>query len=181
MKTYMKWCCGTVGAALAFAPAWSSEPACYESAAAAAAQKGMRSAQGFRIGSTYRDSLTGDLWANIRSCGHPERPQFLVLAALGNLGLGLASSMAKRNEASAGRALVMLAGSRVNVVEVSEGTRIEIPAVAQTSGAIGDRMRARIIPLSSLASGDALAAWTSNERVVTGVVKSSNVLEVDPR
>jgi hypothetical protein len=73
----------------------------------------------------------------------------------------------------------MLAGSRVRLVQTSDKVQMEMSGVAQESGAVGDRVRVRLLPLSSDGALGEQTSWASSERFATGVVRSRNLVEVE--
>ncbi len=158
--------------------AFASEPSCYASAAEAVAQVGVRGVVGYRLEGTRRDLFSGSLWATVRDCGHPERPALLVMASLGS---EFAPGLARRVEISAQRAIVMTAGSRVRLVESDGTVQLEVSAIAQGNAAIGDRIRVRLLPVSSDSGLSAGTSWAANEQFATGIVRSRGVVEMETR
>lgn len=177
---HIRWIVGclTVFAALG-SKSWASEPACYLTAEAAAAQVGVRSVTGYRVEGRRRDVFSGVLWSTIMNCEHPERPRTLVLTspeieparvtspnAVSSLlaaapGIALA---APRDSAP----LILLAGTRVRFVQADQVSRIELNGLAQGSGALGDHVRVRILR----------AMDEGSERFVEGTIRSSTLVEV---
>lgn len=160
------------------ASAWASEPGCYRTEDAAAEQVGVRGVEGFRLEGVHRDVFSGASWATVKSCQHPERPGVLVLLNAGARGAG---SHEPASEAAAARPMVVLAGSRVRLVISDAVSRMEVSAVAQTSAALGDRVRVRLVAVSGGGGSDAVQSWGTNERFAVGVVKSTNLVEVEAR
>ncbi len=155
----------------------ASEPSCYRTAEGAATQTGVRGVEGFRLEAVRRDAFSGVEWATVRSCAHPEWPGTLVLGSAWTSGSRLA---ARRGEIGGARALVLLAGARVRLVETSGNVKLEMSGVAQGSGAIGDRVKVRMMPVSGDGT-DAGTSWGGSERFLTGVVRSSELVEVEAR
>jgi hypothetical protein len=161
--------------------AWGSEPVCYRSAQQAAEQAGPRGVAGFRLESLERDPFSGVSWALIRSCAHPERPAVMVMAAAEaspHLAAPAVRSTPVLRDVPAAKPTVLHAGERVRLVETSENTRIEMSGIAQASGAAGDRVRVRLLPLTP---GDRTAAWPVEERFVIAVVRGGGVLDGEVR
>jgi hypothetical protein len=150
--------------------AWASEPGCYRTAEAAAVQVGVRGVDGYRLEGRRRDVFSGAVWSTVKSCQHPEQPGFLVMASavVGRFGTAMSVGMASRSEALA---LVLLAGAKVTVVQTDDVVRIEMNGVAQGSGAVGDRIRVRIVTANEEAE----------ERFVEGIVRGSDVVELVTR
>jgi hypothetical protein len=142
------------------AGAWASEPACYLTADAAAAQSGVRGVDGFRLEGRQRDVFSGAVWATVRSCAHPERPGVLVMGAgeVGRPGPG--------KVAEAG--MVLVAGTKVTLTQNEGVVHIEMQAVAQGSGAVGDRVRVRLLTVSP----------EGGERFAEGVVRGGHAVEL---
>jgi hypothetical protein len=155
----------------------ASEPSCYRTAQGAAAQTGVRGVQGFRLESVRRDVFSGVAWATVRSCGHPEWPGTLVMLSAGNAGGALGALAGRRSEVAPRAALVLLAGARVQLVETSGSVRMEMSGIAQSSGAIGDRIRVRMVPVSGDGT-DVGSSWSASERFLTGVIRSAGLVEV---
>jgi hypothetical protein len=155
--------------------AWGSEPVCYRSAQEAAEQAGTRGVEGFRMESLERDPFSGVNWAQIRSCGHPERPAVMVMASAG-ASLRVAGHAAR--SVPVARPMVLHAGERVRLVEATENTRVEMSGIAQANGAAGDRIRVRLLPLSAADGG---GGWPVVERFVTAVVRGDGLLDVEAR
>ena len=145
----------------------ASEPACYSTADAAAAQLGVRGASGFRLQGRQRDVFSGAVWSTIQSCQHPEQPAFLVLSS-GESGSVKQNAPSVKLEGRHNPALILLAGAQVTLVQVDDVTRIVMAGVAQGSGAVGDEVRVRIVAPTT----------DGNERFARGIVRSSKVVEV---
>ncbi len=144
--------------------AWASEPGCYRTAEAAAAQAGVRGVDGYRLEGRRRDVFSGAVWATVKSCAHPERPGIMVIVS-GEAGR---SGVALKHDAAA---MILLAGSKVTLVEMDDFVRIEMQGVAQGSGALGDRIKVRLVAVSA----------DGGERFVDGIVRGSDWVEVAAR
>ncbi len=172
---------GTGGTGLPAAMA--SEPVCFADPAGAASGLGARGANGYRLEAVRRDAFSGSVWASVRSCVHPEWPGQMVLAS-GAAG-ALEPSLGNAALRSLGGALrpgpLVLPGALVRLVEVRENVRIESAGIAQAMGAAGDRIQVRLIPLSAPAGDESGTAWTSGQRVVTGIVRGRRLVEVETR
>ena len=150
----------------------ASEPSCFSTAAAAVTQTGVRGVQGFRLVRVQHDAFSGLDWATVTDCGHPEHPAAMLLVVAGtNVPKSLQSS-----RDSVVSALVMQAGMRVRLIVRDDLLRLEMTAVAQTSGAIGDRIRVRLLPVS-VNLGEA-TSWSDSERFATGTVRSRDEVEM---
>lgn len=148
----------------AFGSSWASEPGCYRTAEEAAAQAGVRGVDGFRLEGRRRDVFSGAVWATVRSCAHPERPGVLVIAG-GEIG---GAGVATRIDAAS---IVLRTGAKVTLIEHDELVRIEMQGVAQGNGILGDRVRVRLMALSS----------DRGERFVEGIVRGADVVEMVAR
>ena len=148
----------------------ASEPVCFRTPAEAAEQAGVRGTSGYRLESVRRDVYAGTVWAEVRSCEHPERPGVLVLGRVGQSAAvtGTAALHAVQ-VAVAPRTLVLQAGARVRLVLDDGVVRLETGAIALGSGAVGDEVRVRIVPVSEGAGG---------EQIATGVVRGAGLVEV---
>jgi hypothetical protein len=158
--------------------AFASEPSCYRSSAEAAAQSGVRGVEGFRLEAVRRDSFSGTSWATVKSCAHPEWPGTLVMVSAWSAGAGASVAHAQRSDPGVAKALAMQAGTRVRYVETSGNVRLEVSAVAQASGAIGDQVRVRLVPVSGEGSADGGSSWSGSERFAIGIVRSRDVVEM---
>ena len=140
-----------------------SEAPCYRSVSEAAVQKGVLEGNGFRLESIRRDAVQGTSWATLRSCRFPERPA-LTVPLRGVPGTGLPE--ATRVIAAANKP-VLFAGRRVRMIRQEAEVRLEVDGVAQANGALGDRVKVRL-----LTSGE--------ERFADGIVLSADLLEMQP-
>jgi hypothetical protein len=144
-------------------------PICYNTPEEAARQTqpgaGLRT--GFRLLTQRWDPVLGRRWATVASCDHPEEPVRTV--ALDGPGPALGPTA---NETAPYRPPMVMAGDRVRVVYREEMVQMEFAAVAQTSGNLGDRIRARIQqPPSAAAGGD---------RYLSGIVRGPHAVEMQP-
>jgi hypothetical protein len=73
----------------------------------------------------------------------------------------------------------MLAGTKVRMVQTSDNIRVEMGGVAQSSGAIGDVVRVRLMIVSLDGGSGDQASWAPTERFATGVVRSRDLVEVE--
>jgi flagella basal body P-ring formation protein FlgA len=67
--------------------------------------------------------------------------------------------------------MVLMAGAKVTLIEQDVAVRIETQGVAQGSGAVGDRVKVRLVTLSA----------EGGERFVDGIVRASDVVEMVAR
>jgi hypothetical protein len=175
----------------------ASEPAhgCFASIAAALAQDsaagspGADGATGFRVESRHQDALLHRSWANVLRCDHPERPAMTVAVAEMDEPARLAKPLRLQREAEpqvravsspvAGQifspvsgAPVMLAGSVVRLVRTEANLRFDTAGIAQSNGAMGERVRVRLTRTGDSA-GEA-------PQFLSGTVRSADVVEMEP-
>jgi hypothetical protein len=144
--------------------AWASEPGCYRTVEAAAAQSGVRGVNGFRLEGRQRDVFSGAVWVTVKSCAHPEQPGVLVMAGTDATRV----AALPRHEAPA---LVVLAGAKVTLIQRDDVVQIQMQGVTQGSGGLGDRVKVRLLALGN----------DGTERFVDGIVRGSDVVEVVAR
>ncbi len=144
-----------------------AEPACFRSMAGAAAQRGIRSSDGYRLEASRFDPFLHASWATVVSCSHPERPAYVVLEAI-------TSPERPRDEAAArpagGQAAqpVVRPGSTVRLIIRENAAQLELAGVAQTNAAIGDSVKVRLTPFGEGAES----------RFAVGIVRSADLVEV---
>ncbi len=158
----LQWVCVLLTAGIC-GGAWASEPGCYKTVEAAAAQSGVRGVDGFRLEGRRRDIFSGAVWATVKSCAHPEHPGVLIMTG----GDTVRAARAPRDTP----AMVLMAGAKVTLIEQDVAVRIETQGVAQGSGAVGDRVKVRLVTLSA----------EGGERFVDGIVRASDVVEMVAR
>jgi hypothetical protein len=164
---------------------WASEPprGCFRSVAEAALQTRALDpgtirpeTLGFRLEDRRPDALRATSWAVVRSCDHPERPAVMVQvpdAAGGRMGrLEPASQGISTSHAAALVELAVTAGSLVRVVRVEANLRFDTVGVAQVGGAIGDRIRVRLMRTADSAG--------EPEQFLTATIRGANLLELEP-
>jgi hypothetical protein len=179
MKKRLGWAGVLFAVGLCIGSASGSEPACYATEDAAAQQVGVRGVEGYRLESLRRDVFSGAWWATVRSCQHPEQPARLVLAGRTGAAHGdVLNATSVSVAAPAERPMAVLAGRRVLAVEVGAMARLEMSAIAQSSGRVGDRIRLRLLAISDVGA-DSAGSWSAPERFAVGVIRSSEVVEME--
>ena len=189
--SWTDWTIFFVAALLLFAivsPAHASEPVCFATTAEAAAQVGVRGVHGYWLTSSRRDPLSGAVWATVGSCEHPEWPKTVLLASVAEeasllspaLRHGMASAAELTPPAAAQRVIVMQAGSRVTLLKLSATERMEVSGIVQTSAAVGDRVKVRLLSVSASSGPDDQSSW-SEQRFAVGVVRSATLVEMESR
>jgi hypothetical protein len=146
--------------------ACSAEVACFRTPAQAAVQVGEQEGGGYRLEFVRADAFGHRNWASVRSCAHPEWPAVIVAGVVQphlNEDKAVVATVHPNN-----LPLVMIAGRRVQVMLADATTRMQMTGVAQAAGRVGDTVLVRI-----LAPGD-----SSEQRVVAGVVRSGDVVEI---
>ncbi|SNS75432.1 Chaperone for flagella basal body P-ring formation [Granulicella rosea] len=130
------------------APAASALTAvCYPTPADAARQQtdGVTDLKsGYRVESRRFDPLLNRYWVMVRDCEHPERPAQTIAS---NDFAPLPAEGARSLVAT--KPVVVRAGSLVRVVSNSASVHLETPAYAIGNGGIGDRIRVRLVRLST--------------------------------
>jgi hypothetical protein len=144
--------------ALAAAGLWvafASNPAhaaCANTRAEAAAGLHATAEQGgFRVTSTRWDPILHQRWAQVASCAHPEWPTVELPA-----GISLQSNLPHQSsqQPSADSLLPLLpvvhAGDIVQLWSQEDDLRIEVAAIAEQSGALGQPVRVRLMQRATL-------------------------------
>jgi hypothetical protein len=101
---------------------------------------------GFHVISTRWDPVLRTHWALIASCGHSEWPAVEVPVR----GLQVASSDSEQTPPFLRAAPVVRAGDSVQLWSVQGNLRIEVAAIAEQSGAVGQTMRVRLMQRKTL-------------------------------
>ena len=93
--------------------------------------------EGYRTISVHWDPLLRQQWATIASCGHPERPSIALLLPSG--------PHDKATEVAPAPFPIIHAGDVVRLWKQENDLRIEVPGIAQESGARGSRVRVKLL------------------------------------
>lgn len=151
------------------AAAFAVTPVCYPTPAEAAHPTPAAvtaTGSGYRAEQRRYDPLLGRYWVVVLDCEHPERPAQTVASSNGPA----AVHDAARTLGST-RPAVVKAGSLVRVVSNSASFHLETPAYAESNGAIGDRIRVRLVRLSAEAGQPAVE--------LTATVRGPDYLELE--
>jgi hypothetical protein len=146
----------SLGAMLASNPAHA---ACASTRAEAAASSTVMPAPlaamgergGFRVISIHWDPILHQRWAQVASCAHPEWPTVELPT-----GISLQSNLSQQSaqQPSAESVLPMLpvvhAGDIVQLWSREDDLRIEVAAIAEQSGALGQPVRVRLMQRATL-------------------------------
>jgi hypothetical protein len=100
---------------------------------------------GYRVTSIESDPISGQRWAMITSCDHPERPAFSLLAD-GSDSAG--HPLLRQPQAVTSKAQVtpvVHAGDTVRLWRQEDVLRIELAAVAEENGSLGKLIRVRLL------------------------------------
>jgi hypothetical protein len=125
---------------------------------------------GFWLEDLRRDPVLRKSWALVQNCDHPEQPPLAVaIADAKDDPRDLPSSTALVQSGTP----IVRAGSPVRVVRIEAKLRLEMPAVAQSNGTIGDRVRVRILQTTGNSPSP------GQEQFLVGVVRSAEVLELE--
>jgi hypothetical protein len=137
-----------------------------------AAQRETLAAQGWVLREVHWDPILRHAWEVFADPTHPERPTIAVLSggAEQEVARGLAEAHAY---AVAAAVPVVRVGDRVVLWSAEKNLRLQLAAVAQENGAIGDHIRLSIPG----------AAWDNSpnsQQAVRGVVRSASDVEMEP-
>jgi Chaperone for flagella basal body P-ring formation len=130
----------------------SAQTACYNTPAAAAysikpgsSLSPTTEGKGYRVTSIESDPISGQRWAMISSCDHPERPTFSLQID--------GSDTAEHSQASEPQTLtdsahvipIVHVGDTVRLWRQESLLRIELAAVAEENGGLGKLIRVRLL------------------------------------
>ena len=118
--------------------------------AARAGQTAAFQATGFRVESVRWDAAQRQTWAVIRSCDHAERPTLAMLTDLPRNLVGAAPSagaMPVLGQIIPANSAVVHAGEVVRLWRADAQAHIELKAMAEENGAIGAKVRLRLLTL----------------------------------
>ncbi len=136
-------------------------PVCYPTPAEAVSQRtdgATDTRSGYRAESRRYDPLLGRSWVVVVDCGHPERPAQTIAASDA---LPMQPEVVRSIVVT--KPMVVKAGSLVRVVGNTASFHLETPAYAESSGAVGDRIRVRLVRLSA-ESGQGAVELTATVR-----------------
>jgi len=130
----------------------SARAACYNTPAAAvysmkqgSSLSPLTEGGGYRVTSIESDPISGQRWAMISSCDHPERPAFSLLIEGSD---SAAHSLLRESQTvtdSAPVAPVVHIGDTVRLWRQEAVLRIELAAVAEENGSLGKLIRVRLL------------------------------------
>lgn len=120
--------------------------------------------KGYRVRSMRYDPVLERQWAVVASCGHPERPTFAM-----PVDSPVANSVGATSAMPHARVSAVRAGDLVQAWQQEPNLRIEIAGRAEESGAVGNRVRIRILH-SGFESGQ--------PRTVIGIVRGPGNVEI---
>jgi hypothetical protein len=130
----------------------SAQSACYSTPAAAVNSMKQGSSLsptpeggGYRVTSIESDPISGQRWAMISSCDHPERPAFSLLTEGSD---STAHSLLRKSQIvtdSAQVTPVVRVGDTVRLWRQEAVLRIELAAVAEENGSLGKSIRVRLL------------------------------------
>jgi hypothetical protein len=137
-----------------------------------AAERESLSAQGWVLREVHWDPILRHAWEVFTDPAHPERPTVAVLAsgARQELARGAAE---ERSRAAAAAVPVVRVGDRVVLWSAEKNLRLQLAAVAEENGAIGDHIRLRI-------PGAVWDNGPNSQQPVRGVVRSATDVEMEP-
>lgn len=121
-------------------------------------------ASGYKVQSLHYDPVLNRQWAVIASCEHPGSPTFAV-----PLNSPVPNSSKAASAMHDARPAVVHAGELVQAWQQGTNLRLEVAGRAEESGAIGSRIRIRVLRAGS-ESGEPLT--------VTGIVRGRGNVEI---
>lgn len=119
---------------------------------------------GYRITTVHRDPLLHQRWAMVTNCNHPERPALALLLSDSQL------KFEEKGQQVQNPFPVVHAGDLVQLWSQERDLRIEVAGRAEESGAIGSRVRVRVVR-PGLDRGQ--------EQVFLGVVRGPGNVEIE--
>jgi hypothetical protein len=124
---------------------------------------------GYRVIRVHSDPMTGERWAIVVRCGHPEWPAFalqeygsIITMQRGNLG----------SEESIPTTLVVRAGDTVRLWKQESLLRIEVAGISEESGSLGKIIKVRL-----------LFGNTANQSIaeqLSGIIRGPSDVEMQP-
>jgi hypothetical protein len=137
--------------------------------------------KGYRVREVRWDPVLQRSWAVLESVDHPERPTMAVLPEMqGRAGMGVRVGAASGlSTDSGGRSVVVTTAPPVLVVHAGDqvllrsedaNLRLQLTAVAEENGGVGDRVRVRLLGGSFDEQG---------AKRVTGIVRGPGEVEMD--
>jgi hypothetical protein len=130
----------------------SARAACYYTPAAALSsmKPGSSLSQtteggGYRVTSIESDPISGQKWATMSSCDHPERPAFSLLIEGSDPAAHSLLSESQIVTGSAQITPIVRAGDTVRLWRQEATLRIELAAVAEENGSLGKLIRVRLL------------------------------------
>jgi hypothetical protein len=150
----------------------SARPSLQSNVDANAAQRESLFAQGWVLREVHWDPILRHAWQVFADPAHPERPTVAVLADGPQQELARGAA-AERSRAVAAAVPVVRVGDRVVLWSTEKNIRLQLAAVAEENGAIGDHIRLRI-------PGAAWDNGPNSQQPVRGVVRSAADVEMEP-
>lgn len=106
------------------------------------------SGKGFRAMDMIADPLTQRAWVRVLACDHPERPSVLVPVQLSLASISSSATASSernaRDRTSTIRPVAVRAGEPVRLLWNAANIHMEMSAIAESSGAVGDRVSAHL-------------------------------------
>ena len=132
----------------------------------------LRRKDGFRVTSTRWDPILHQRWAQVASCEHPEWPTVELPAGVSLQIAPVANKSAAARSADSLLPLlpVVHAGDIVQLWSQEDVLRIEVAAIAEQSGALGQPVRVRLMQRATLGQ--------QTEEQFNGVVRGPHDVEM---
>lgn len=157
----------------------SAQAACYSTPTAAvdSIRPGSSPSQttyggGYQVTSIQRDPLSGQRWAMISSCDHPERPAFSLPAEASDTAEHSSVQETQTLSDTARATPVVRVGDTVRLWRQEAFLRIEVAARAEESGSLGKLIRLRLLHRST--------DDQSSQTEFTGIVRGRLDVEMQP-
>jgi len=106
------------------------------------AEAGTPSADGYRVTRVRRDDVLPVSWAIVERCGHPDWPA--VSVAMEGPGVRVARTEAVPAVVTVRAQVAVRVGDTVRVWRQDRNSRLEMAAVSDEGGAVGDRIRLHV-------------------------------------
>jgi hypothetical protein len=129
-------------------------------------------ARGWTLREVHWDPILRQAWAIFGDPAHPERPTVAVPAEARDQQAAQGTAEARLRTVAAAMPVVHV-GDRVRLWSVEKNLRLQLSAVAEENGAVGDSIRLSI-------AGAAWEGGTAGQQVVRGVVRGAAEVEMEP-
>ncbi|NYF80154.1 hypothetical protein [Granulicella arctica] len=132
------------------------------------------SGKGFAVQEVRWDPLLRQSWAVVRSCDHADWPLLVMRTNLPASPRMVITDLSSTGRGDAGMPIVR-AGDLVRLWRIDEHAHLELMATAEENGAVGARVRVRLV-----APKDGDAQWVQPVQYLAGVVRGPADVELEP-